>query len=125
MILGLDERMFYALFSISKAWSRRGPVMAADPLFAFVERALAGAGTFQIGIGDLTLMLGPYSNGGFVVSVKRPVGPVGEREAVDLVVRVHRLLDRAGCPLEPEMFAYRGPERSRCFVLATCASALA
>jgi len=89
-----------------------------ESLAKLVERLLAGsAKALRLALGDLQVSVGPVQDGGYVISVQRPGGRVAEREAVDIVVQIHRLIDRAGAPVEPEMLAYRGPDRSRCFVL--------
>jgi len=91
-----------------------------EALARLVERLLQGARgpALRLSVGQIQVTVGPAPRDGFELSVGRHDGPVGEREAVDIAVQVHRLMDRAGAPVEPEMLAYRGPGRSRCFVLA-------
>lgn len=91
-----------------------------ESLGKLVERLLQGPGkaALRLALGDIQVSVGPSAEGGFLLAVERPGGRVGEREAVDIAVQVHRLIDRAGAPVEAEMLAYRGPDRSRCFVLA-------
>jgi hypothetical protein len=84
-----------------------------------VERLLEGPRTtaLRLAFGDLQVSVGPAPQGGYLLEVRRPAGRVGEREAVDIAVMLHRLIDRAGASIEPEMLSYRGRDRSRCFVL--------
>lgn len=86
-------------------------------LQALVDKALDQPVAFQISRNGLRVIMGPATAGGYVVEVGRR-GRVAEREAVDVAVQVHRLLERKGVSLAPEMLAYRGSDRSRCFVLA-------
>ena len=90
-----------------------------ESLGKLVERLLQGPSkaALRLALGDLQVSVGPSGEGGFMLAIGRPGGRVGEREAVDIAVQIHRLIDRAGAPIEPEMLAYRGPDRSRCFVL--------
>ena len=90
-----------------------------ESLVKLVEKLLqaSGKGALSLVHGGLEVAVGPAPQGGIFLSVRRPGDRVGEREAVDIAVQIHRLIDRAGEPIEPEMLAYRGPERARCFLL--------
>lgn len=54
---------------------------------------------------------------GYAVTVSRPAGLVQEREAVDVAVQVHRLMEQAGARIEAEFLAYRPHHRIRSFVI--------
>jgi hypothetical protein len=100
-------------------YDREGDAMD-EALAKLVERLLQGPGSpaLRLRVGELQITVGQSPQGGYLLSVGRHDGPVGEREAVDVAVQIHRLIERAGAGIEPEMLAYRGPGRSRCFVLA-------
>ena len=99
--------------------------MSETLLQALVDKALGAIdGVFHIVQDGLQVTIGPALAGGYVLEVQRP-GRVGEREAVDVAVEVHRLMGRRGLPLSAEMLAYRGSEHSRCFVLAPVEAASA
>ena len=99
--------------------------MSDTLLLALVDRALSGSGAFQVAQDGVRATLGPSPQGGFVLEVGRTSGRLVEREAVDIAVQVHRLLERKGIVLAPEMLAYRGSDRARCFVLASPEAATA
>ncbi len=99
--------------------------MSETLLQALVDKALGAMdGVFHVVQDGLQVTIGPALAGGYILEVQRR-GAVGEREAVDVAVDVHRLIGRRGLALSPEMLAYRGSERSRCFVLAPVEAASA
>lgn len=89
-----------------------------ESLGKLVERLLQGSGhsALRLSLGEILVTIGPSGEGGFCLEVERPGGRVGEREAVDIAIQIHRLIERAGAPVEAEMLAFRGSGRSRCFV---------
>ncbi|MBU6430338.1 MAG: hypothetical protein KGR26_15085 [Cyanobacteria bacterium REEB65] len=93
--------------------------MSSTLLQALVDQATADSRAFQVRVGGVRVVLGPNPGGGFVLEIRRSAGRVNEREAVDIAVAVHRLLERKGVPLGPEMLAYESCDRAKCFVLAS------
>ncbi len=90
-------------------------------LLDLVELLLGSAADAKVCVefGDLDVTAYRRRHGatGFAVTVSRRVGLVGEREAVDVAVKIHRLMEASGARVEPEMLSYRPHHRVRCFVI--------
>ncbi len=84
---------------------------------AMVGAFLVTPGEYSTTEGDLVVTLAATHRNTAVLSVRRLNGRVGEREAVDIAVDVHKRLATAGTQVDQEMLSYRGVDRSRCFLL--------
>lgn len=95
-------------------------VLARD-LLDLVELLLGSAADAKVcaEVADLDVTAYRRGNGatGFAVTVSRRAGLVKEREAVDVAVKVHRLMEAAGARTEAEFLSYRPHHRVRCFVI--------